>query len=187
MTWTANHEDHGGGTLWVAFSRDSRRASFADVMDAWRNDADFRKQFNAVLADAPFTAFRWEPPPVTAGTLSRPFECVLLDSPGLARPPAPESFAEYFAHDQRPVVSFGNLGGDAVLVAPRPVGDLWAYGHIAAFVRGRAGGSATRALARGRRRNGTPRWRRAGVAEHRRGRRLLAVRPARRPTEVLRL
>jgi hypothetical protein len=59
-------------------------------------DAGFRTQFNALLADVPYSAFRWETPAVTAVTMSRPFEFVLLDSPGLARRPDPEAFAGHF-------------------------------------------------------------------------------------------
>src|SRR5262249_22496216 len=98
-------------------------------------DPAFRTLFNALLADVPFAAFRWETPAVTAATLVRPFECVLLDSPGLASRPDPEAFAEHFSGAAGEVVSFRNLGGDAVLVVPCPVAEASAYGHLAAFVR----------------------------------------------------
>lgn len=119
--------------LAVAF--DSRPAMFAEVIRAWQGDAGFRSQFNALLADAPYSAFRWETPPVTAGTVSRPFEFVLLDSPGLARRPDPEAFAEHFAGAEAGVAVFATLGGDAIMVVPCPVAAPSAYGHLAAFVR----------------------------------------------------
>jgi hypothetical protein len=62
---------------------DAHPASFADILRAWQHDAQ--------LADAPYSAFRWETPPVTDATLTRPFEFVLLDSPGLARHPDPRA------------------------------------------------------------------------------------------------
>ena len=72
------------------------------------------------LKALPFDAYCWECPPVTSSTVSRAFECVFVSSPSLARtPPEREAFAGHF----RPgchVVTFGNLGGDAVLVAPCP-------------------------------------------------------------------
>src|SRR5262249_23024246 len=43
----------------------------------------FRTLFTALLADAPFAAFRWETPALTAATADRPFEFVVLDSPEL--------------------------------------------------------------------------------------------------------
>ncbi len=73
---------------------------------------------------------------MTAATISRPFEFVLLDSPGLARRPDAEAFAEHFRAGEAGVVTFANLGGDAILVVPCPVAEPSAYGHLAAFVRG---------------------------------------------------
>jgi len=90
-----------------------------------------------LLADAPFSAFRWETPPITTASAVRPFEFVLLDSPELATHPDPDAFAEHFGDPagSTDVVSFPNLNNDAILVVPCPRGPLSAYGHIAAFVR----------------------------------------------------
>ncbi|HEX7378121.1 MAG TPA: hypothetical protein VF278_13465, partial [Pirellulales bacterium] len=60
---------------------DAMPVSFRAVVDAWRNDADFRDWFNELLADVPFKAFRWETPAVTRATESRQFEFVVQDSP----------------------------------------------------------------------------------------------------------
>jgi hypothetical protein len=110
-------------------------ATFDEILRAWQDNAAFRVFFNTLLADTPYPAFRWETPPVTAATLSRPFEFVLLDSPELARHPDPNAFAKHFAKEKADVVAFPNLGGDAELVVPRPVAGPFAYGHLAAFVR----------------------------------------------------
>ena len=115
---------------------DSQPASFADVLRAWQDDTGFRSLFNALLADAPYPAFRWETPPVTDATISRPFEFVLLDSPGLALRADPEAFAEHFeAASEEGVVVFPNLGRDAIMVVPCPLVSPSSYGHLAAFVR----------------------------------------------------
>jgi hypothetical protein len=133
--WNARSEElRGARGLRIILTLGSRPASFTDVLRGWQGDADFRALFNALLADAPFAAFRWETPAVTAATVTRPFECVLLDSPGLARRPEPEAFAEHFTAADDGVVSFANLGGDALLIVPCPVAELSAYGHLAAFV-----------------------------------------------------
>ncbi|HJZ56511.1 MAG TPA: hypothetical protein VKE74_16215, partial [Gemmataceae bacterium] len=105
------------------------------VLGAWRCDAGFRSRFTTLLADAPYAAFRWETPPVTAGSVSQPFEFVLLDSPDLALPPDTEAFAEHFGRGVGGVAVFPNLGGDAILVVPCPLAPASAYGHLAAFVR----------------------------------------------------
>ena len=110
-------------------------ATFAEVLRGWEGDPAFRSLHNAVLADAPFSAFRWETPPVTDATIGKAFEFVLLDSPRLDRRPDREAFAEHFGGAPETVVAFPTLGGDAILVVPCPVGELSAYGHLAAFVR----------------------------------------------------
>jgi hypothetical protein len=115
---------------------DSQPASFADVLRAWQEDAGFRSVFNAQLADTPYSAYRWETPPVTDVTVTRPFEFVVLDSPGLARRPDREAFAEHFGTaSEDGVVVFPNLGADAIMVVPCPLTSTSAYGHLAAFVR----------------------------------------------------
>ena len=139
--WDTNVESLGGGRARrYSVRRSGAPASFAEVLRGWREDDGFRSSFLSLLADAPFEAYRWETPAVTAGTVGRPFEFVLLDAPGLTRAPEPEAFAGQFDGAQRGagVVTFANLGKDAVLVVPLPVpgGDPGAYVHLAAFVRG---------------------------------------------------
>ena len=121
----------------LSIYRDVQPATYLDVIQGWQDDANFRSLFNAALADTPYRAFRWETPPVDQGSTARPFECVLLDSPLLARRPNPDAFAEHFARaPQKDILVFPNLGGDALLVVPAPQADRSAYGHLAAFVRG---------------------------------------------------
>jgi hypothetical protein len=50
----------------------------------------------------------------------------LLDSPGLAERPDRAAFAAHFenARPGQDVISFANLGNDAILVVPCPVGSL---------------------------------------------------------------
>jgi len=115
---------------------DGKLASFADILQAWQSDAGFRAIYSDALAGSPFSAFRWELPPVTSSTLSRSFEFVLLDSPSLTRTPDPEAFAEYFNHsNESSILEFPNLGGDAILIVPRANTVPSAYVHLAAFVR----------------------------------------------------
>lgn len=136
--WTTRSEKLADGRiLKVAIDLDSSPVSYVEVIRLWQHDAGFRSFFCTLLADAPFRAFRWETPPITAASAHRPFEFVLLDSPGLARDPDPDAFAAHFGTNPAVdgVVSFPNLGGDAILVVPCPVSRQSAYGHLAAFVR----------------------------------------------------
>ncbi len=105
------------------------------MLHGWQADAEFRSLFNALLADAPYAAFRWETPPVTADGTARPFEFVALDSPNLARRPDPAAFAEHWPAAENGIATVPNLGGDATLVIPMPLAEPSAYGHLAAFVR----------------------------------------------------
>lgn len=112
-------------------------ASFADVLRAWQNDANFRILYNDLLAATPFSAFRWETPAVTAHTTSRAFEFVVLDSPSLTRIPDPQAFADYFKDaPESDVLAFPNLGRDAILIVPRAKAPDSVYVHLASFVRG---------------------------------------------------
>lgn len=111
------------------------RATAAEVFAGWREDPGFARWFSDLLAEIPFSAFRWETPAVTEATQGRPFEFVVTDSPGLAR----FVDSDVFADDERAVsgiMTIPNLGGDAILVVPRAWGDQDAYGHLGAFVRG---------------------------------------------------
>ncbi|NER78732.1 MAG: hypothetical protein F6K42_03975 [Leptolyngbya sp. SIO1D8] len=115
---------------------DSSPVPYADVLQRWQMDERFRDFFIHLLADSPFSAFRWETPAVTTTTAYQPFEFVLLDSPDLARDPEPDVFAEHFVGSMpQGIVEFTNLGGDAHLVVPCPNVLPLAYGHLGAFVR----------------------------------------------------
>src|SRR6185503_5713222 len=57
--WSTDVSDAGrGSALRFAIHRDASAASYAEVVEAWRHDADFCAWFDAVLAGAPFSAFR---------------------------------------------------------------------------------------------------------------------------------
>ncbi len=135
--WTPRSEQLANGrVIRVSIELDSSPVSYADVLRRWQDDADFRSMFNGLLADSPFAAFRWETPPITTASASRPFEFVLLDSPGLASKPDADTFAEHFdGGGEGGVVEFPNLGKDAIMIVPRPNGPISAYGHIGTFVR----------------------------------------------------
>jgi hypothetical protein len=136
--WSADVESLAGGRArCYRVRRDDAPMTFGDALQSWEGDRDFRAFFLGLLADAPFGAFRWETPPVTAATLKRPFEFVLLDAPGLDRSADESAFDDHFRKASGgTVVTFANLSGDAVLVVPLPGADPRAYVHLGNFVRG---------------------------------------------------
>ena len=135
--WTSRTTQLSNGrVIKIAIDAGSSPVSYADVLHLWQNDADFRTFFINLLVDSPFTAFRWETPPITTATANQPFEFVLLDSPDLARDPDSAAFAEHFnAMAPGGIVEFPNLGRDAIMVVPCPDDPLSDYGHLAAFLR----------------------------------------------------
>ena len=127
----ADHETH----VWAGVTVADRGATFKEVWQAWQSDEAFRDFWIASLRGNPFDAWCWECPPVSEQNRSRPFECVFVSSPSLSHmTPEPDVFAEHF-HAKQGAVKFGNLGGDALLVAPCPTGPGDEYAHLATFTR----------------------------------------------------
>lgn len=119
-------------------SSDGLPVTYSTVLELWRSESDFRNFFTTLLADSPFSAYRWETPAIAQSTVDRPFEFVLINSPGFcARQTDATTYAQYFTDDDADsgVVAFTNLRGDATLVVPSPRASDTAYGHLAAFIR----------------------------------------------------
>lgn len=122
---------HAG--LHVRASQDSQALSYAAAIDDWQHESAFVEDFVHELRRCPFPAFFFETPPVTAATLDRAFEFVLIDAPSLARVQASSHAFREKLDPREQVASFHNLGGNAVLIAPCDHGAD--YGHLASFVR----------------------------------------------------
>ena len=125
----------GGFTLHCLIQQQGQPLSVRQVLEHWRYTAPFRDFFVDLLAATPFDAYFWETPPMTVGGIERDFEFVLVNSRQLAGVNSDRhTFARYFTGDDQ-VVSFDNLGGDAVLIAPAPIGSPACYSHLAEFSR----------------------------------------------------
>jgi hypothetical protein len=62
--WTSRTDELADGrTLRITIDLDGSPISYAEVLKRWQSDAEFRAFFMNLLADAPFSAFRWETPP----------------------------------------------------------------------------------------------------------------------------
>ena len=118
---------------WKIRLDDRSALTFHALCAAWRSVTTFRSFWVESLRDVPFDAFAWECPPVTVENVLREFECIFVSSPMLARMPQDsDAFAEHFRPDSS-VVTFDNLGSDAVLVAPCPGGAGTNFSHLASF------------------------------------------------------
>lgn len=135
--WNSHISNIDPQTTKYALRTSDRALPFREVNDLWQTNADFRTWFSEQLRQSPFGAFFWETPPVTTDTVDRNFEFVLVDSPILARvAPDPSPFqAQFAARRGEEVITFSNLGGDAVLVVPAPVASADCYPNLARFLR----------------------------------------------------
>lgn len=114
---------------------ENRQITYSQAIDLWQHDGSFRKFFISLLAAAPWEAYFWETPPVTKFTVNQTFEFVLVNSPQLASVSADSSnFRQYFQSATKAIVTFPNLGQDALLVVPCPISNTSAYPHLASFV-----------------------------------------------------
>ena len=135
--WNLRSSAINSQTVAVTLSSSRGDLSFRDVINLWEADEDFRTFFTEGIIASPFQAFFWETPPVTIATLDRQFEYVLVEGVALlGLQPDPNAFRSHFqATKTKSVVSFPNLGGDAFLVVPTPVGADKCYTHLADFLR----------------------------------------------------
>lgn len=109
--------------------------SFVYVISLLNSSEQFRSFYSGILQNSKYPAFFWEVKPVTKQTMHQPFEFVLVNSSSLLRITADKSaFAEHL-NNSEPVVSFHNLGKDAVLIVPNQISDKHNYAHLAMFIR----------------------------------------------------
>jgi len=134
--WTTLTQELDDHTIRVEINQGASPLTYSEALRLWQEDPAFRTFFIKLLADCPYSAFRWETPPVTTATIERPFEFVVLDSPELAVDPDTGAFAEHFKSvAPEEIVAFPNLGKDAMMVVPCPDSLMSAYAHLGAFSR----------------------------------------------------
>jgi len=113
---------------------DNETMTWHQAIEHWQSDAEFRSLITRILRDSP--AFFWETPPLSSASLHQPWEFVLVDAPMLAKvSPNSQPFVAYLDRGEDTIHVFANLGGDALLIAPRALGPLPHYTHFASFVR----------------------------------------------------
>ncbi len=109
--------------------------SWTRFTSALRSEPELRAALVAALAESELEAFFWECVPRPAEG-DAPFTFVLTEAPALARlEPDGSAFEQELRRAEGMSATFPNLGGDAELVVPRPVGRPEAYPHLARFVR----------------------------------------------------
>ncbi len=131
--WAADRSA-SGRTEHIRLYQDDRALPFSDYFALLQGDSDFADWYTELLKGSPFAAFFWEHPPLDNSNIETHAEFVLVDAQMLAGlQPNPRAFGSYYSND--PVISFRNIGGDALLVAPCPNDASTQYAHLAAFLR----------------------------------------------------
>lgn len=116
-------------------NEDGSLISHSRFLKLLKNSEAFRNFYNGILAGIDFEAFLWENKPVTYKNSHKTYECSLVNSMFLTKKsPDHHTFSQYF-DDNKNVVTFPNLGGDALLIAPCPHDRKTIYTHIGKFVR----------------------------------------------------
>ena len=134
--WEVRTQAVPSGIRIKMFDQDTQ-LSFGNLFDLLENNADFACWYSETLAGCEFEAFFWELPPLTTGTFANDAEFVLIDSASLSRlRPDPVPFASQFARQRgADVITFPNLGGDALLIVPVQIGSVDSYPHLSTFLR----------------------------------------------------
>ena len=142
--WRIERKPEGENVLVMGIvNPDANPMSFREAIDLWRagdaSGTQFRLFTSLMLASIPFQAFRFETPPITSQTSGQPFQFAIVNAPGLDRTESGLPFREHFdgGSDSSPAyVVFRNLGGDAILIVPKPTGQQGVnHCHLGSFLR----------------------------------------------------
>lgn len=117
--------------------QENAHLTFRELFSLLENNTDFARWYGDILSSCEFAAFFWEFPALTTDTLDNDAEFVLIESSSVAtlRPESTAFESQFARHQGVDVITFPNLGGDALLIVPTPLGAVESYGHLATFVR----------------------------------------------------
>ena len=114
--------------------------SYRQFLNKIQDEESFRREFINVLKNSRFKTYFFETPKVTKQSLDDKFEFILSAADGLKNVNADkDTFQDYFLKcKDSPVITFPNLGNNAVLVVPCPLeggSKLEQYSSIGPFMR----------------------------------------------------
>lgn len=131
--WTISRST-SGDTEHIGLYQDGRALTFRQYFALLEEDRRFAGWYTEQLQASPFSAFFWEHPPLGRANIESAAHLVLVNAPVLdALRQDDAAFRRYFSGDA--VVSFRNLGGDALLIAPSLADASTNYAHLVAFLR----------------------------------------------------
>lgn len=133
--WTKKILRETATAIRLRISQNNQTLTFQEVFHLWANSTEFRHFYINLLATTSFPAFYWEHPGLRTSLLTQPYEFVLLISTSLEkRKLNTTAFANFFQTGEL-VVDFDNLGKNARLVVPTPMGKLEENKHLGKFIR----------------------------------------------------
>ncbi|MGI9221248.1 MAG: DUF6940 family protein [Woeseiaceae bacterium] len=111
--------------------------SFHELFSLLESEPGFSCWYSETLVSSDFEGFFLEFPPLTTAGLEDDSEFVIIDSAAVAglradSRPFESQFQERQGSD---VITFPNLGADALLIAPVPLSSDNSYPHLAMFLR----------------------------------------------------
>lgn len=109
--------------------------TFKEWINYLKDSNEFISFYIEILRESSYEGFFWEVKPMNSNRLNEAFEFVLVNSRTLPNITADtSSFKEHFK-EEKDVLSFPNLGGDAQLIVPNQISNSSNYTHLARFVR----------------------------------------------------
>ncbi len=131
-TWTASKSATGSTEL-IKLYQNEEPLTFSVFFRLLQDDHDFAGWYTELLKSSPFTSYFWEHPPLTTSNFACGAEFVMIDAPVLeSMRPNTEAFRSHFAGED--IVTFRNLGGDAMLIVPSPADSSPGHAHLATFL-----------------------------------------------------
>ncbi|MEQ8652982.1 MAG: hypothetical protein RIC87_11005 [Kiloniellales bacterium] len=114
-----------------------RPLSYAEVLDLWQDDLGFLDFYLSIFRNCGCDSYVWETPALSRESSQQGFEFVIQRTSHAWARPDQMTFADYFDTERAPdgIVSFANLGGDALLVVPSPYSRDADYSDLPAFFR----------------------------------------------------
>ncbi len=115
--------ENNGNLYKTRVKRSGKELTFREVLNLWENDQLFVDFYLSLFKKYGFSSYIWETPPISTNSLDQAFEFVILNSPRSSQIPDVNTFYEYFDKNTKNngIVSFLNLGHDAMLVVPSPL------------------------------------------------------------------
>ena len=133
--WKYSSKTIRKGTVKFEIYNSEKTISYLDWINLTQNSIEFLNFFIDLLRDCEFNAYYWEVKPIDKKTLEDEFEFVLVSGAVLNSLNSNSTPFEKYFDENKEVVSFKSLRGDAQLIVPTKISEAENYTHLAKFIR----------------------------------------------------